>query len=114
MTEEVYDIISDVDEIAALIHRECNNVLMALRDDKECIDTVFVDMRENLIKINLETSIDYMFFGWYNGFYILNMLNSKFSMYGDWAMVDPCTFRVIGDFYDGKIIATGVSRGLEE
>lgn len=112
MTEEVYEIIPDADGIAALIHMECNIVMAGTRKEEECIDTVFVDMRGNLIEVNLETSFEYTLFSWYHGFNILNMLNSKFSMYGPWAIVNPWSFRVIGDFYDGEIITTGVSRGI--
>jgi len=112
MTEEVYDIISDADEIAHLIHRECNIVMAGAKTEEECVDVVFVDLCGNLIKVNLETSFEYTLFSWYHGFNILNMLNAKFSMYGDWAIVNPWLFRVVGDFYDGEIITTGVSRGL--
>jgi len=110
MTEEVYDIISDVDEIAAQIHRECNIVMAGAKTEEECVDAVFVDMYGNLIKVNLETSFEYSLFCWYHGFNILNMLNSKFSMYGTWAINSPWLFSVIGDFYDGEIIATGISK----
>jgi len=114
MTEEVYEIVSDADEIAALIYKECTAVMLASIDEEECIDVVFVDLRGNLIEINLEASLKYSLFSWHNGLTILNILNSKFSMYGSWAMVDPWRFRVIGDFYDGEIITVGVSRGLGE